>query len=127
MLIGTHTRAWFIATVAILIVLSDAACKSGSIVFDSGVQNTTTSPPNSQSSAKPAGETPPATAPQTPVSPAVVGSPEGGKNPDRKIVSNIPATMTEAKAPATPEPDPFPPRPAPPVVMKDGKIVQQWQ
>jgi len=35
--------------------------------------------------------------------------------------------VTTAKAPATPEPDPFPPRPAPPVVMKDGKIVQQWQ
>jgi mono/diheme cytochrome c family protein len=35
--------------------------------------------------------------------------------------------LTTAKPPVTPEPDPFPPRPTPSVVMKDGKIVQQWQ
>jgi mono/diheme cytochrome c family protein len=57
----------------------------------------------------------------------VAASPDSEKNQTRKIVSNIPATMTAAKPLATPEPDPFPPRPTPTVVIKDGKIVQPWQ
>lgn len=127
MLRRTHTHTRFIVAVALLVALSGAACKSGSVVSDSSAQNAPASPANSQASATPAVETPPAAARATPVGLAAAASPDSGKNPGRKIVSNIPATVTAAKLPATPEPDPFPPRPTPTVVMKDGKIVQQWQ
>jgi|SRR5215475_3647543 len=123
MLGGTHTR--FIVAVALSVALSGAACKSGSVVSDSAAQNATARPANSLPSATPAGGTHPA--PATAAGQAAAASQEGGKQPDRKIVSNIQATVTAAKPPATPDPDPFPPRPTPTVVMKDGKIVQQWQ
>jgi mono/diheme cytochrome c family protein len=126
-----HSHTWsftiIVPTVALLTVLCGAACKSGSVVSDSSAQNAPASPANSLPTATPAVGTPPATAPTTQVGVAPAAPPDSGKNPGRKIVSNIPATVTEAKPPSTPEPDPFPPRPTPTVVMKDGKIVQQWQ
>ncbi|HKQ72750.1 MAG TPA: cytochrome c [Blastocatellia bacterium] len=121
MLRGTHTHTWFIVAVALLVALTGAACKSESVVSDSSAQNVSASPANSLPSATQTAGTPPATAPTT------AASPDGGNSQSRKIVSNIPATVTAAKPPATPEPDPYPPRPEPTVVMKDGKIVQQWQ
>lgn len=127
MLRGIHTHTRFIAAAALLVALSGAACKSGSVVSDSSAQNAAASPANSLPSATPAGGAPSATTPPTQVGQAPTAAPDSGKNPGRKIVSNIPATVTEAKPPSTPEPDPFPPRPTPTVVMKDGKIVQQWQ
>ncbi|NBO65927.1 MAG: hypothetical protein EBU88_13985 [Acidobacteria bacterium] len=42
-------------------------------------------------------------------------------------VTNLPITVSPAKPMLTPAPDPFPARPTPPVVVKDGKIVQQWE
>src|SRR5215813_9899591 len=127
MLKGTHTQTWFIAGVALLVAISGAACKSGSVVSDTSAQNAPANPQNSQTSATPGVVASPATAPTAPAGLAAADSPESGKNSGRKIVTNIPVTVTAAKAPSTPEPDPFPPRPTPTVVMKDGKIVQQWQ
>lgn len=43
------------------------------------------------------------------------------------MMGNLPVTVSPAKPALTPAPDPFPPRPAPSVVMQNGKIVQQWQ
>jgi mono/diheme cytochrome c family protein len=43
------------------------------------------------------------------------------------MLGNIPATVSTAKPMMTPEPDPFPARPTPTVVINKGKIVQQWQ
>ena len=42
-------------------------------------------------------------------------------------ITKLPITVSPAKPMLTPAPDPFPARPTPPVVMKDGKIVQQWE
>src|SRR4030095_9111752 len=129
MLQHSHTRARFfavfISTAALLLALSGAACKSGTVVSDTSAQNAPASSANSLPSATQAGGAPPA--PTTQGGPGTAASPDSGKNPGRKIVSNIPATVTEAKPPGTPEPDPCPPRPTPTVVMKDGKIVQEWQ
>ncbi len=57
-------------------------------------------------------------------SPAAQGERTGS---NRGTITNFPVTMTTAKSALTPEPDPFPARPTPTVVMKDGKIVQSWQ
>lgn len=124
MLQRSHTQrrlfALLIAISAQMVAFSGSACKSGSVVSDNSAQNATA---NSTASSTPA-----AVAPQSSTNmlgQATAATPDG-KNTDRKIVSNIPATMTTAKPVGTPEPDPFPARPEPPVVMKDGKIVQQW-
>src|SRR5262249_16213064 len=101
MLRGTHTHTWFIAGVALLVAISGAACKNGSVVWDTRAQNGPASPPNSQASATPAVVASPATAP---TGLAAADSPESGKNSSRKIVTNIPVTVTAAKAPSTPEP-----------------------
>lgn len=42
-------------------------------------------------------------------------------------ITKLPITVSPAKPMLTPAPDPFPARPTPAVVMKDGKIVQQWE
>ncbi|MFZ4987201.1 MAG: c-type cytochrome [Blastocatellia bacterium] len=42
-------------------------------------------------------------------------------------ITKLPITVSPAKPMLTPAPDPFPARPTPPVVMKDGKVVQQWE
>lgn len=39
----------------------------------------------------------------------------------------MPVTVMPAQPMLTPTPDPFPARPTPTIVMKDGKVVQQWQ
>ncbi len=123
----THTRliVLFIAIASLSFSLLGSACKNGSVVSDSSAQNAPVTPANAPASATQAAGTSPATAPTTTGAPAA--SPEGGKNEGRKIVTNIPLTVTTAKPPATPEPDPYPPRPTPTIVIKDGKIVQQWQ
>ncbi|MGH9936279.1 MAG: hypothetical protein ACREAM_08535, partial [Blastocatellia bacterium] len=132
MLGRTHTRSFtvFIAATALLAALSNAACKSDSVVSNNGAQNSRANPSgspaagsaNSQAGAAPAGEMTPSTTAMTP--PA---SPGGGNNEGGRTIANIPMTVTKAKPPLTPEPDPFPPRPTPTVVIKNGKIVQQWQ
>lgn len=127
----THTRSFtiFIATIALMAALSSAACKNDSVVSNSGAQNpqanTAASPAASpQAAATPAVETTPATAPTTPVDAA---SSSGGNNEGKRVIGNIPMTVTKAKPMLTPDPDPFPPRPTPTVVIKNGKVVQQWQ
>jgi mono/diheme cytochrome c family protein len=68
--------------------------------------------------------------PTTPVGPVGPAGPaaQGGANKDEKReIGNIPMTTSKAKPALTPDPDPFPPRPTPAVVMKNGKIVQPWQ
>ncbi|NDD64367.1 MAG: cytochrome c [Acidobacteria bacterium] len=42
-------------------------------------------------------------------------------------ITKLPITVSPAKPMLTPGPDPFPARPTPTVVVKDGKIVQQWE
>lgn len=137
----THTRSFtvFVATVALLAALLSAACKSDSVVSNSGAQNSQANPSaspaagtaaNAQSGATPAGGTTPATAPTTPVGPvgqAAQASPGSGNNAEQRTIGNIPMTVTKAKPLMTPAPDPFPPRPTPAVVTKNGKIVQSWQ
>ena len=128
----THTRSFtiFIAAAALLAALSNAACKSDSVVSNSGAQNSQANPSgspaagaaNQQAGAPPAGELTPSTTPMTPTA-----SPGGGNSEGGRTIANIPVTVTKAKPPLTPEPDPFPPRPTPTVVVKNGKIVQQWQ
>jgi mono/diheme cytochrome c family protein len=127
-----------IVAVALLATLSSAACKNDSAPSGSGAQNAQASvsaspaagdPAGSQAGAQPAAEATPATTPTTPVGPIglTAASQGDGTSQERGTIGNIPMTVTKAKPPMTPEPDPFPPRPTPAVVMKDGKIVQQWQ
>ncbi len=128
-----HTRlfTFCIAATALLAALLSAACKNESVTSNNGVQN---APANTSASpgggASPAVETTPAIAPAA--SPGGAAGPAaasqgGGNDEGRKIMTNFPITVTKAKPPITPEPDPFPPRPTPTVVMKNGKIVQQWE
>ncbi len=70
----------------------------------------------------------PPTVPTTPFGPVGQTSSGAGK-PEGKpaMMGNLPITTSPAKPPITPDPDPFPARPTPTVVMAEGKIVQQWQ
>jgi mono/diheme cytochrome c family protein len=120
----------FIGTVALLAALMVAACKSNSVVSDNGARsaqaNTSASPGAESSQAGAA----PVSAPTAPVGPVGLASPApqgAGGNGERRSAGSIPVTVMPAKPPLTPEPDPFPPRPTPTVVIKDGKVVQQWQ
>jgi mono/diheme cytochrome c family protein len=77
----------------------------------------------------------PATVPTTPVGPVGQTTPTGEITSDQALqeaelkakASNLPVTISPAKPSMTPAPDPFLPRPTPTIVMKDGKIVQEWQ
>jgi mono/diheme cytochrome c family protein len=78
----------------------------------------------------------PSTVPTTPVGPVgpttPTGQPSAGQNSpeseqQRMAENNLPVTVSSAQPGMTPAPDPFPPRPTPTIVMKDGKIVQEWQ
>lgn len=138
----THSKSFkiFIVTLTLLAALSSAACKNDSAASNSGGQNA-----QANTAANPSAPAVPATAdvaansqpgatpaavPTTPVGPvgqAAPGAQGDGQNAEKRVIGNIPMTVTKAKPPITPEPDPFPPRPTPTVVIKDGKVVQQWQ
>jgi mono/diheme cytochrome c family protein len=119
------------AAVALLIALFSAACKSDSPSVVSGSDQTAQAnvKANPTTSASPAPATTPATVPTTPVGPVGQTSPTspGGAEEKRTMLGNLPVTVSPAKPPITPQPDPFPARPTPAVVMDQGKIVQQWQ
>lgn len=128
---NTHSKLLtiFIAAVALLAALLVAACKSNSVVSDNGPTSAgagasaSSAAAGAQAGAAPASEP---TAPVGPVGPASP-TPQSGVAAGRMSAGNIPVTVMPAKPPLTPEPDPFPPRPTPTVVIKDGKIVQQWR
>lgn len=118
------------ATVALLAALLVAACKSNSVVSDDGARSAQASASASPVAERPQTGATPTPEPTAPVGPVGLASPSpqgAGDNMERRITGNIPVTVMPAKPPLTPEPDPFPPRPTPTVVIKDGKIVQQWQ
>lgn len=134
---NTHQKTFTMipVTIVLLAALSGAACKNGSVVSNDGAQNAqanAAAPAPSATvdaavNAQPAAT--PATAPTTPVGPMGQAAPaaQGNGGEEKRVIGNIPLTLSKAKPPLTPEPDPFPPRPTPTVVIKDGKIVQQWQ
>src|SRR5262245_61113103 len=135
---NTHSKSFTLclAIIALLAALSSAACKNDSVVTNSGPQpNASPSPvgttaSNAPAAGAPAGEATPAIMPTTPVGPvgpAGPGSKDGAAKEGQRVMGNIPMTLTKAKPALTPDPDPFPPRPTPPVVMKNGKIAQPWQ
>lgn len=112
--------------------LFNMACKNeSSVVSNSGNQS---APVTSSASA-----TPPAPAsPVTIASPTVTMSPSAvpttgqvtptTQSPGRTANLMSGSGITSPAKPAlTPDPDPFPPRPTPMVVVEGGKIIQQWQ
>jgi mono/diheme cytochrome c family protein len=129
----------FIAAIALFIASFGVACKndSKSVASNDGNQS---APANASSNAaapvagvmaqtnpSPAADAAPSTVPTTPFGPVGQTSSGAGK-PEGKpaMMGNLPITTSKAKPPITPEPDPFPARPTPTVVMAEGKIVQQW-
>ncbi|MGE0129935.1 MAG: cytochrome c [Blastocatellales bacterium] len=134
---NTHSKILtiFIAMAALLAALLNAACKNDSVVSNNGAQtaqaNTAASPAagvpaNSQPGATLDAGATPATVPTTPIGPVGPSAPTS-QSEEKRTVGNIPMTVTKAKPMLTPDPDPFPPRPTPTVVVKNGKVVQQWQ
>lgn len=124
----------FRATSSVLLVtallsagtLGLVGCKNESVTDSTPSQEATPAPGGS--STAPAGEM------------AAAGDkPEGQPVPTRDAngnavaidengkVTDLPITVSPAKPMLTPAPDPFPARPTPSIVMKDGKIVQQWE
>jgi mono/diheme cytochrome c family protein len=128
----------FIAAFALFIASLGVACKndSQSVASNDGNQN---APANASSNgAAPAAGAAAQTNPSTGASPSAVPTTpfgpvgqtsSGAGKPEGKpaMMGNLPITTSPAKPPLTPEPDPFPARPTPTVVMAEGKIVQQWQ
>jgi mono/diheme cytochrome c family protein len=138
MRIDSRTKPFAAHAAAVLLAASlGIACKSDSqsAVSDGGDQNkqAATAVNSGAASVDPgnlAASATPATVPTTPVGPVGQTTPtlQGSGNPEEKrVLGNIPVTLSPAKPALTPEPDPFPPRPTPTVVMAEGRIVQQWQ
>jgi mono/diheme cytochrome c family protein len=137
----THLRLSLTWAVLLLAALFSLSCRGESqeITSNNSAGNPNTSPAAATGtpadSTKPVPDPSPATVPTTPVGPVGLTSPTGQpttdpnpQNGERKIlVNNLPVTVSPAKPALTPAPDPFPPRPTPTIVMKDGKIVQEWQ
>jgi mono/diheme cytochrome c family protein len=130
----SHLRlslTWALVLLAAIFSLSCSGESQG-VASNNSAGNPNATPAASGSPAEPTNA---ATVPTTPVGPVGQTSPTGEQAPDpnpqnseRKIlVNNLPVTVSPAKPALTPAPDPFPPRPTPTVVMKDGKIVQDWQ
>ena len=97
-------------------------------VTDSPASDTSTQSSSNGPSARSAGESP-ATG-DAPAGQPVPSRDENGNAvsiDDKGRVTNLPITVSPAKPMMTPAPDPFPARPTPSIVMKDGKIVQQWE
>jgi mono/diheme cytochrome c family protein len=114
--------------------LFNLACKSEqSVVSNTDSASATQVAANPASS--PAPEASPNTVPTTPVGPVGQTSPTTLLTPQpnppqgevKTTIGNLPVTISAAKPAITPAPDPFPARPTPTVMMKEGKIVQQWQ
>jgi mono/diheme cytochrome c family protein len=62
------------------------------------------------------------------ISPTVEQAQQGPKEVlVRTSRGTLPITISPAEPRGTPTPEPFPPRPTPTIVMKDGKIVQEWE
>lgn len=63
--------------------------------------------------------------------PAPTGQPttpqNSQENAAKKSIASLPPNLSTGRPMVTPTPDPFPPRPTPTIVMKDGKILQEWQ
>ena len=134
-LLSKFIRRWTCCAVLMLLVLVSAGCRNeGS---GAGTATPVATPANGGAqgqlgAAMPAGS--PSPAPSNPVGPVGQTTPSGTPNQqlpssgDQQLsMGGIPATSSPAKPGITPAPDPFPPRPTPPIVMKDGKIVQPWQ
>ena len=130
----------FIVAIALSIASFSVACRndSQSVTSNDASQN---APANASSNAaapvagavaqtnpSPAAGAAPSTMPTTPFGPVGQTSSDAGKQEGKPaMMGNLPITISPAKPPLTPEPDPFPARPTPTVVMAEGKIVQQWQ
>ncbi|QQS48322.1 MAG: c-type cytochrome [Acidobacteriota bacterium] len=111
-----------------LMTFISIACKSGESVVSETAEDRKA--PVAQSSAGPS--------PTTPVGPVGQVSPTAtpaeneaqsapGDEQKGTLIGGPGITRTKARPAPTPTPDPFPPQPTPAIVMKDGKIVQQWQ
>jgi len=134
----------FITVIALFIASFGVACKndSPSVASNDGNQNApakassnaaapaagAATQTNPTTAASPAAGASPSTVPTTPFGPVGQTSSGAGQQEGKPaMMGNLPITTSPAKPPLTPEPDPFPARPTPTVVMAEGKIVQQWQ
>lgn len=140
-----------ISSIALAMILLAVACNKGSGTPENPGQNiaASSSPvapasastplsaasPQPGSSQVPAVAATPALVSTTPAIPSGRATPaatptspfEAQPGEKKQMMGNLPVTVSPAKPALTPAPDPFPPRPAPSVVMQNGKIVQQWQ
>jgi mono/diheme cytochrome c family protein len=114
---------------AVLIIGSSilVGCRKESVTDSSSSDSTSQTASNTQVTSTPA-ET--AATSETPAGQPVPSRDENGNAvsiDDKGRVTNLPIAVSPAKPMLTPAPDPFPARPTPTIVMKDGKIVQQWE
>jgi len=118
------------AAFALAAGLALAACRDTSVVNEAGAPATpaATAGPASSPAAAPspaASAPPPAPSPATPAEgPGPAATPGGGRH-RQPTMTNAPIQYSPAKIP-TPTPEPFAPQPTPTVVVKEGKVVQQW-
>lgn len=114
----------------VLLVAVLAGCRKESVTDSTSGSTTATSTPAVQSTVEPTPEVAAADESAEPKGLPVPLRDEKGNavSIDNKgRITKLPITVSPAKPMLTPAPDPFPARPTPPVVMKDGKIVQQWE
>jgi len=114
---------------AVLIIGSTilVGCRKGSVTDSSSEQSSTQTASNNQATTAP---TESAATSEMPSGQPVPSRDENGNAvsiDDKGRVTNLPITVSPAKPMLTPAPDPFPARPTPTIVMKDGKMVQQWE
>lgn len=114
---------------AVLIIGSSllVGCQKGSVTDSSTEQSSTQTASNSPAASTP---TEGQAANEMAAGQPVPSRDENGNAvsiDDKGRVTNLPITVSPAKPMLTPAPDPFPARPTPTIVMKDGKVVQQWE
>jgi mono/diheme cytochrome c family protein len=115
--------------VAILISFSSAGlvgCKSESVTDSASTQETPTPAASTQATPAPAETAAAENGEGLPVPTRDANGNAVSIDKDGKV-TDLPITVSPAKPMLTPAPDPFPARPTPAVVMKNGKIVQQWE
>lgn len=113
-------------------VMFTVGCNKDSVVSNNSGPNVAVSTPGASIDPASAQQAAPMTnASPTPTGPTGQTTPNSPFEPqpgETKVMQgNMPVILSPAKPALTPAPDPFPPRPAPPVVMENGKVKQQWQ
>jgi len=135
---SSHRKFLAAGLICLQISITIGCSSGGSVVSDSSDDKKATIAQTEAPATPPVGSASPV--PTTPVGPVGQTSPEvatpSGPQEDPfvlkgeqkgNMMGGSGLTVTKAKPAPTPNPDPFPPRPTPEIVMKDGRIVQQWQ